>query len=596
MPALERYKSIFEIDNARNETPETLSKTFVWTHNFERIITAKNHIILGSRGSGKTAFVKMLSHSYLSRCDDEKAKEVIKKKSLIGTYIPMRIEWVGGLKNKSWLTTEEQLALFEWRLNLASCLSFISTIRSCLISYIPESKKRIDTEIEISKEISKTLLNEEFLTLVLLERELERIEFEKQTEIFSSGIHEEKMGPEIGRAFHTALFSPAKRMISILKQHLKFPSDTAWIIALDEAEFLSESQQKSLNNHLRSDAGQIFYKITTMPYCHYTLDTFTQAPIVHREDFDYIYIDTAFSKYDKTSFHLTGDFIEKLICRRLKEALKTDSTPTLSSLLSNSLLLGESEESRQSYEQSQKKVLELVEKHCNDATLKRAKELFGTKSFDDQIKRKLTGTLLLKDSVSTLKGNQRSELYSGREMFIRCSDGNPRRAFSILNNMLIEYPQAISDSGFKPIPRKIQNRVYERHAKVYLNRLKHSGNSQLSVFDVINIIGNVFQLKIHREKVGTDFYGSIEVSDIDESVWQLIVSAVGLGALFPITNASQPDELPFKNGIFRLSYAFAAYFQVLPRKGKAMSLNTIMNDRYARSMLDKSAQAGLFDE
>ncbi|WP_062810695.1 hypothetical protein [Alcanivorax sp. NBRC 102028] len=590
------YKSIFEIDNARNETPETLSKAFVWTQSFERIITAKNHIILGSRGSGKTAFVKMLSHSYLSQCNDPKAIKITRDKKLIGTYIPMRIEWVGGLKNKSWLSIDDQLTLFEWRLNLASCLAFLSTIRSCLKAYIINSQERIETEIEIAKELSEEFLSNEQETLTLFERELENIEFKKQKEIFSSGINEEKLTPHIGQAFHTPLFNPVKRMIAIFKKHIAFPESTAWIIALDEAEFLSIEQQKALNAHLRSDAGQLFYKITTMPYCHYSLDTFSKAPIVHREDFDYVYIDTAFSKYDKTSFHSTGEFIEKLICLRIQKTINSNSPPTLASLLSSSTLLGEASNESINYEQNHEKVMRLVEKHCNEATVKRARNLINTKPFNDQIKRKLTGTLLLKDSFQNLKGNQKSDLYSGREIFIRCSDGNPRRAFSLLNNMLLEYPQAINESGFRPIPRKIQNMVYERDGKVYLNRLKHTGNKLLSVYDIINVIGNVFHLRIHGDKVGTDFYGSVELSESDAAVWDLIVSAVGLGALFPITNSAHPDELPIKSGIFRLSYTFAACFQLLPRKGKPLPLRSIMNDKYARSMLEKNSQSGLFDE
>ena len=99
--------SVFEIDNARNEGPSDLASGFVWTKIFQRLTTKKNHIILGARGSGKTALVKMLAHNYLSKSGDGRAEKLIKEKKVIGCYIPMRLEWVGGLINKSWFSPEE---------------------------------------------------------------------------------------------------------------------------------------------------------------------------------------------------------------------------------------------------------------------------------------------------------------------------------------------------------------------------------------------------------------------------------------------------------------------------------------------------------
>src|SRR5690606_34910366 len=93
-------KTPFESANARDHIPEILATQFVWTHSFERLLTPKNHIVLGARGSGKTALVKMLSHEYLSKHKDSKAREIIAGKKFIGTYVPMRLDWVGGLKNK----------------------------------------------------------------------------------------------------------------------------------------------------------------------------------------------------------------------------------------------------------------------------------------------------------------------------------------------------------------------------------------------------------------------------------------------------------------------------------------------------------------
>ncbi|WP_230477950.1 hypothetical protein, partial [Dickeya solani] len=61
----------------------------------------QNQVILGSRGSGKTALIKMLSHDNLSKLATHypKAKEIIDSRKFIATYVPLRVEWVNSLNN-----------------------------------------------------------------------------------------------------------------------------------------------------------------------------------------------------------------------------------------------------------------------------------------------------------------------------------------------------------------------------------------------------------------------------------------------------------------------------------------------------------------
>src|SRR5438105_1533377 len=114
-------RNLFEIENARNLTRDEIVRTFGPPEAFWRLLSAKNHILLGSRGSGKTAIAKMLAHDHLSKWDDERAKDAVDSKAYIGMYVPTRLEWVGGLKNRPWQTDVEREAHFSWRLNLATC-------------------------------------------------------------------------------------------------------------------------------------------------------------------------------------------------------------------------------------------------------------------------------------------------------------------------------------------------------------------------------------------------------------------------------------------------------------------------------------------
>jgi len=77
----------------------------------------------------------MLSHDHLSLLNEERAQAAIRAQDFIGVYIPTRLEWVGGLKNKPWQTEAEKEFFFQWRLNLSSCVALLATIESCIHNY-----------------------------------------------------------------------------------------------------------------------------------------------------------------------------------------------------------------------------------------------------------------------------------------------------------------------------------------------------------------------------------------------------------------------------------------------------------------------------
>ncbi|EOX3343739.1 hypothetical protein ACPFTS_003344, partial [Vibrio cholerae] len=155
MQNLYSFNNIFEHSNARYLSSDQLAHEFVWTPIFEQLITNKNHVILGSRGSGKTALVKMLSHECLSQLEHPKAKDIIDSKSFIATYLPLKVEWVSSISN-----IDDEHELFKWSMNISSCARFIDTIKSCINSYIQGDVNRVIVENKISKKLSQLWLNE----------------------------------------------------------------------------------------------------------------------------------------------------------------------------------------------------------------------------------------------------------------------------------------------------------------------------------------------------------------------------------------------------------------------------------------------------
>ena len=85
-------RNLFEIENARNLSRRELVETFVPTQSFWRLLSAKHHIVLGSRGSGKTALARMLSHDHLALLNEARAQSAIREQQFIGVYVPTRLE------------------------------------------------------------------------------------------------------------------------------------------------------------------------------------------------------------------------------------------------------------------------------------------------------------------------------------------------------------------------------------------------------------------------------------------------------------------------------------------------------------------------
>lgn len=572
------YLTAFETDNARNLTAQQLSSHFIWLPSFERLLTPKNHIVLGSRGSGKTAFAKMLSHSYLARSSHAKAKRIIEDKSYIGTYVPMKLDWIGGISNKSWMTDEEKLFFFQWRLNIATCMAFTSTIESCLNEYVgSDGGERSVKEYQIVCKLAKEWFDEcdDIVTIKELREALEDIEFKKQKQIIRYRILGESIPEEmlIGLTFEMDLFTPFKRAVTLAKRFFNVPDESTWLLCLDEAEFLDKSYHKALNSHLRTESGNIAFKITTLPYHHHTLDTLTEASLDIDHDFQYVYIDQMVSVGASTDPTKLANFSRELFTRRLPIALRK-SQVSLDFLLGSSELLGDVD--AEWAEGSP--MMKLLEKYATAKTIDRAKEKINDPGFKDQIGRKMQGMLLLKDAVGKNKGNTDIDIYSGVNLFVLCSDGNPRRIIRMLNSIVhaVSFKRnSKDDTGFIPLKKSKQSSILKNISQNALLVAQVEPEIGNDLYEFLKEIGEHFSDKLHSEKVGSDYYGSISVTSQDPEIWKYITRSVALGLMVPNINTNNPDPLPRVEGVFRLAYVLSPMFNIMPRKGKSIKLNSV---------------------
>jgi len=615
-------RNLFEVDNARNLSMQELVDTFIPTQSFWRLLSAKHHVVLGARGQGKTALAKMLSHNHLALFaqsrGEARAWSAIRGQEFIGIYLPTRLEWVGGLKNKPWLNEIQREELFQWRLNIASCIAFIPIISSCIATYVNGKAKQAQAEREITHQLTNDWIVEpgiEFDNLLQLRRHLEDTDYRKQIQILRERVAGYLPAGEIpvGFAFGIELFSPLRQGIRQLSRLLSINPNCTWILCLDEAEFLTVMDHRIINSHMRAYPENLFFKLTTMPYCHYTLATNIGADLVNGHDFEYVNMDSdrvltarTSGEVDTIGTQFGRTLFKKLIDASFPKISKVSGRdlPTVADVLGESRLLDPRREDWDTNSDNMK----LVVKYASVETVARARRLAVGPEFSESISRKINGALLLRKEVDELRGNKALTVYSGWRMAIRCSDSNPRHLIRIFNALLMVQSHEqkkelkILKTGITPISPEDQTRAMRTLSTVTLSQVRSFPEVGPELHSFLCMLGNFMYFNIHKRPLTTDQITSFTIDgNVSEIEWKLVQVAVGHGLLYPNTGTRNPDQMPWMEGTFHLAYALAPHFLLLPRRGKAVTLSTIkkFNDKPQKvketSMKAEHKQPSLFD-
>jgi hypothetical protein len=613
-------RNLFEVDNARNLSMQELVETFIPTQSFWRLLSAKHYVLLGARGQGKTALAKMLSHDHLALLaqirDEPRARSAIQNQEFIGIYLPTRLEWVGGLKNKPWLTEREREELFQWRLNIASCIAFIPIVKSCISEYVKGKVQQAQAEKELTHQLSKDWVvgsGQIFNNLLQLRRHLEDTDYRKQIQLLRKrlGCLPDDEMPE-GLAFGIELFAPLRQGIRQVSRILSINPECTWLLCLDEAEFLEEMDHRIINSHMRAYPDNLFFKMTTMPYCHYTLATNIGPALVNGQDFEYVVMDSDRVMNARVSGEMDtiGTQFGRILFGKLLEA----SEPQIVEFRSRGIpsvtdVLGENEILRPRHEiwEANSENMKLLEKYASPETIKRAHRLIGTRKFRDEISRKIHGALLLRKEIDELKGNMALAIYSGARMAIRCADGNPRHLIKIFNSLLMrrskDQKRLTRRGGPSMIPPKEQTRAMRALSAVTLSQVRSFPHVGPELHEFLCMLGRYMHANLHERPLTTDQVTSIVLDDtIPEKEWELVRVAVGHGLLHPNFGSGEVEEMPWKEGAFHFAYALAPHFLLLPRRGKAVELSVIQKF-HAMEQKEKEAylkygheQLYLFDE
>lgn len=589
--------SNLEIENARNLTMKQLSSTFIPTAMFNRLLSRKHHILLGARGQGKTALFRMLAFEGLSSLaqTDLEIKKLVDAKRFVGMYLPTKLEWVQSLSLQTGNIGISQSDAFTWKLNLSSCLAFLATARACVEYYVSSISDRIIFEREFCKKASlEWKLGVDCGTFREVERRLKQIGYEWQVEIsmkmINAGHSVSKEYKQAFGVFLTKAFIPLRRGMDMLGMLLDFPPDTAWLVCIDEAEYMTEDHQKIINAFMRVAPENLFLKIATMPFSHYTLETDrSDSPVVPNHDFEYLHMDDSLIDFDDEQGPEDADsglsekelkFGDQLLQKVIGEYYnaKIAAGSTLLSMFGRSKLLDSSVRADWSLGSAN---MTMLHQYASPTLIERAEKLLRARpkiKFMDEVGRKVREVLLLVDDAKRCTGHRKSDMYSGAKMVVRCADGNPRLMIRILNNIFAG-DMAGAMKG-KIVPRK-QNETLFVLAKNLVNQIRSFQGVGPELFDIVMKIGRCMQNELYSKPVTSDPVFSIFIKEPrleDAKTRMIIQTAIKYGVLKPndSTKINYGAESMLE-GEYHLSYVFCPYFRTLPRKGKSMSYITALN-------------------
>ncbi len=538
---------------------------------------------------------RMAAHSHLAKSRDKDAQKIVSDRSFIGFYMPTKADWVGGLKNKSWLSDAQKEDVFCWRLNLSSCLSLISSIESCIDAYSKDDDEKVYNEIKISKLLSQLLLDDETSnTLKGLSEQLEKLDFRKQTSIARQRVTGNQADQTIGLVFHNELFQPLHQAIRAVCPILEIPDKAIWMLCIDEAEALERFHHRILNSYLRTHSDNLVFKISTTPYGHHTLETNVGEGLSPGNDFEYVYIDNDF----QNNSNKETQFETKIFSKRAKASGAPFKSLTLSSLLGSSLLL----EPKDLTSESIKQLVNDIEDFGSDSLIRRSQKLKNQPTkFSNEIGRKVQGAVMLRKAVNAMRGQQEIDLYSGIEMVLRCSDGNPRRLIRIFNKLLSGATDEIKQKQKQKqkdnnaiIPLQKQTNIMRQFSISVLARVQGEPKYGSKLHKMLETVGDNMRAALHEMPLSSDTVTSIEIdTNTSDEYRYLVRSAVGLGLLYPNIHTKTPDELPEERGIYHLAYVLAPAFYLLPRRGKSRKLESMARPNAVAENVDQQLKMDL---
>jgi hypothetical protein len=546
----------FRESQARTYGDSKIVSEFCPTSFYWSLFNEQHEILLGTRGSGKTVLMKMLTYSLLKRFHDDQAQKHIQEKNFIGFYVPLHLEFLDALQNSE-ASDSQKISYFQFAVNCAAAMALLDQLPELLLDCFETSQERFLAESTIVDHLKAIWFPESKPEINSIKDIQWNINIIYNTYEFPPPQKKENV-----QGFSRSLLSPITGVLRKLTEDLRLDfNKTNWIICIDEAEFLQEPFIKCINTFLRSEKRPLVVKIATLPFKHSTRETIHSGIFIepNGSDFNYRKIDL---EWDSVDFKRLTDHL----CRiRLHKCGLTETNLTLESFLGAEgnddaidyyrLEMGGKEANRD-------KILEgLLDALSN----KRRDHYANIQDDRSKVQRPLEHRftpvyIVRKMKIKEHDGNRTVGWFAGAPMVRRITDGNPRRFIQIMNDMV----EKARGSDLTP---KNQHRVLRDFASRNFTACEGLPKYGLTARNIISKIGDLLSERVHgipMKDGGCNFY-------LDRNLLEntLIRHAIELAIAYSylITdNESLFDNIK-ENSNLRLAYICAVYFWLPMRKG-----------------------------
>lgn len=426
----------FREGQSRTFADDKLLGEFYPTSIFLSSFNEQNEILLGSRGSGKTALLRMMSYTYSKRITEKRVREITSAKKYFGFYIPLHLEFIKSLPQKD---EEQYIEYFQFAVNCIAVKGFLREIRSLI------------EDFEQLKGIEKLCLESELIDILCHSWQIENSQNISCIEDICGAIddmyfRQRKWKDETLDSpplFAQALFAPLLVILPRFCRKLDIdPVNCHWLACVDEAEFLKPAYLRCFNSFMRSERKPIVLKLATLPYKYSNLETLVPGIRVEAggHDFNFRSIDLP---WDSENFiSLTNHLITKRLnqVNELKEKYQQDEIITLENFLGR---LGKDDPKDYFKKEmgddnsSDENILGLILEALSPERQERFEKIkdIPARIKSDYLKKYSPSIYLRELKKKSSKGNSKVGFFAGANIVRRISEGNPRRYIQVMNDM-----------------------------------------------------------------------------------------------------------------------------------------------------------------
>ena len=546
---------------------EKIAAEFSPTTTFWSLFNEQHEILLGSRGSGKTVLLRMLSFSclrqYAEKNGDPAAVEYVRNKRFIGFYIPMHLEFAAGLPDGS-ASEEEGVAYFQFAFNCMAAQSLLDQVGSLLIVAENDSKERLRQLSAVLATFQKWWFPSCNVSFSSLDDVRETI-----MHLYSVLGPSDISGCEDASQFAKPLLRPILHVLPVITKDLQIDTDnTRWLACIDEAEFLHPKYIECINTFLRDEKRPLVVKMATLPFRHSTRCTLHDGVEIESNgsDFNYRCIDMGCSSDD---FENVTDHITRVRLQRTGLNDLDDEHVTLAAFVGT---VGRDEPLDYFRQEMESTYGEWDEDNViNDivAELGAARQAHYERvrnepqKFIQPVLKKFRPIYFVrKMKAERSQGNRWVGWFAGAENIRHVADGNPRTFIQLMNAL-------VDASRGRDLTPKNQHRVLMQFCERRHEASEGLPEHGVTAKALIDVIGRLLEDRVH----GTDMVDSgchFRVSSelLEDAVVREAL-AVATGYTHILVDLSSLLESLSPQTDFRLSYCYCVAFWLPMRRGQS---------------------------